>query len=59
MNSAEQFNIGEAASRSGVSAKMVRRLVDCCQRDHRPVCPILEELSGHEAFVSWSTLSWP
>ena len=24
MNSAEQFNIGEAASRSGVSAKMVR-----------------------------------
>ena len=24
MNGAEQFNIGEAASRSGVSAKMVR-----------------------------------
>ena len=25
MNSAEQVNIGEAASRSGVSAKMVRQ----------------------------------
>lgn len=52
MNSAEQFNIGDAASRSGVSAKMVRPLVDCCQGDRRPDCPILEELSGHEAVVS-------
>ena len=140
MNGAEQFNIGEAASRSGVSAKMVRHyeslgllptvartdsgyrrysdkevhslrfirrarelgfsmaeiaellklwqnrrrasadvkriaqrhvadldrrmaamaemrdslkhLADCCQGDQCPDCPILEELSGHEAVVS-------
>lgn len=140
MKSAEQFNIGEAASRSGVSAKMVRHyeslgllpavartesgyrrygekevhtlrfvrrardlgfsmveiaellklwknrlrasadvkriaerhvadlerrlaamadmrdslkhLADCCQGDQRPDCPILEELSGHNAAVS-------
>ena len=140
MNTAEQFNIGEAASRSGVSAKMVRhyeslgllptvartdsgyrrysdkevhtlrfirrardlgfsmaeiaellklwqnrrrasadvkriaqrhvadlerrmaamadmrdslkQLVNCCQGDQRPDCPILEELSGHNTAVS-------
>ena len=140
MNDAEQFNIGEAATRSGVSAKMVRHyeslgllpavarsdsgyrrysdrqvhtlrfirrardlgfsmaeiaellklwqnrrrasadvkriaqrhiadlerrmaamvemrdalkhLADCCQGDHRPDCPILEELSGHGAVIS-------
>ena len=139
MNGGEQFNIGEAASRSGVSAKMVRHyeslgllptvaridsgdrrcsdrevhtlrfvrrardlgfsmaeivellklrqnrrrasadvkrialrhvaglkcrmvamaeirgslkyLADCCQGDHRPDCPILEQLSGHVAVV--------
>ena len=34
MNSAEQFNIGEAASRSGVSAKMARHMSHsaCCRR---------------------------
>ena len=52
MNGDAEFNIGEAASRSGVSAKMVRRLVDCCQGGHRSDCPILEELSNHKAVVS-------
>ena len=30
----------------------LQRLADCCQGDHRPDCPILEELSGHEAVAS-------
>ena len=32
--------------------KSLKHLADCCQGDQRPDCPILEDLSGHEAVVS-------
>ena len=40
-----------------VMRNSLRNLVDCCQGDQRPDCPILEELSGHEVAIPLVGLS--
>jgi hypothetical protein len=52
-NSLPVLNIGQAASASGVSAKMIRhheleRLVRGCHGDDRTECPILDGLAGNQ-----------
>ncbi len=49
-----QQNVADLERRMAAMADMrdsLKHLADCCQGDHRPDCPILEELSGHKAAV--------
>jgi MerR family copper efflux transcriptional regulator len=50
-----QRHVADLESRMAAMAEMrdsLKHLADCCQGDHRPDCPILEGLSGHEAIAS-------
>ena len=47
-----QRHVADLERRMAAMAEMrdsLKHLADCCQGDHRPDCPILEELSGHGA----------
>ncbi len=48
-------HVADLERRMAAMAEMrdsLKHLADCCQGDHRPDCPILEGLSGHEAIAS-------
>ncbi len=50
-----QRHVADLERRLAAMAAMrdsLKHLADCCQGDHRPDCPILEGLSGHEAIAS-------
>ena len=50
-----QRHVADLERRMAAMAEMrdsLKHLADCCHGDHRPDCPILEALSGHEAVVS-------
>ena len=45
-----QRHVADLERRMAAMADMrdsLRNLVDCCQGDHRPDCPILDQLAGH------------
>ena len=45
-----QRHVADLERRMAAMAEMrgsLKHLADCCQGDHRPDCPIFEELSGH------------
>ena len=49
-----QRHVADLERRMAAMAEMrdsLKHLADCCQGDHRPDCPILAALSGHEAAV--------
>ena len=50
-----QRHVADLERRMAAMAEMrdsLKHLADCCHGDHRPDCPILEALSGHETVVS-------
>ena len=50
-----QRHVADLERRMAAMAAMrasLKHLADCCRGDHCPDCPILEQLSGHEAVAS-------
>ena len=50
-----QRHVADLERRMAAMAEMrdsLKHLADCCQGDQRPDCPILKDLSGHEAVAS-------